>query len=150
MLHVAGWFSGIHTQMEFSAGMCTGMPLGSTLWNQEGRNRVRQREGSSWITGQTTWADHMGVWSDDGSPGLSWHIQWPVLYTSTQMDHCMQAAPRGAGGLRLLTGSTYSCWTMSPWREVRTALSVSPSVCIKAPEVGGEGALWGNLLMTDV
>ena len=108
-------------------GCVSGVPFGSTLWNQEGRNKVGQREGSSWITGQMTWADHMGVWSDDGPPGLSWHIQWPVLYTSTQMGHCMQAAPRGAGGLRLPTGSTYSCWTMNPWREIRTARLHVPS-----------------------
>ena len=31
-------------------GCVSGVPLGSTLWNREGRNRVGQREGSSCIT----------------------------------------------------------------------------------------------------
>ena len=106
-------------------GCVRGCPWGQH-WSQEGRNRVRQRKGSSWITGQTTWADPMGVWSDDGPSGLSWHIQWPGLYTSTWMDHCMQAAPRGAGGLRLPTGSIYSCWTTSPWRETGQHISMFP------------------------
>ena len=57
--------------MQFSAGMCIGDALGSTLWNQEGRKRVKQREGSGWITGQTTGADPMRVWSDDDLSGLS-------------------------------------------------------------------------------
>ena len=49
-------------------GCISGVPLGSALWNQEGRNRIGQRN-----TGQMTLADHMGVWSDEGFPGLSWH-----------------------------------------------------------------------------
>ena len=47
-------------------GCVSGGPLGSTLWNQEGQNGIGQRN-----TGQMTLADHMGVWSDEGSPGLS-------------------------------------------------------------------------------
>ena len=99
----------------------SGVPLGSTLWNQEERNRVRQRERSSWITGQTTLANPVWVWSDDGPSGLSWHVHWPGLYAPPWMGQCTQVAPRGAGGLNLPTGSSFSSWTTSPWREVKTA-----------------------------
>ena len=64
--------------MEFSSGMCIGGALGVNTvesggkkQGKEGRNRVRQREGSVWITGQMTLADPMGVWSGDGPSGLS-------------------------------------------------------------------------------
>ena len=56
----------MQTQMEFSARMCVRGALRLTLWNQEGRNGIGQRN-----TGQMALADHTGVWSDEGSPGLS-------------------------------------------------------------------------------
>ena len=103
-------------------GCLSGLPLGSTEWNQEGRNGIGQKERSSWITGWMTLADPMGH--------LEW--RWPFrvvlthpmasLYTSTWKGHCMQP-----GGLRLPTGSTPSSWTTSPWREVwTTCLHVPP------------------------
>ena len=58
-------------------GCVSEVPLGSSLWNQEGRNRIEQRERSSCITGQMTWADPMESWSEDSTSGLSWHVQWP-------------------------------------------------------------------------
>ena len=58
-------------------GCVSGIPLGSTLLNQGGQNRMGQRN-----TDQMTLADHTGVWSDDGSPGLSWLVHWPGCHTS--------------------------------------------------------------------
>ena len=103
-------------------GCLSGVPLESTLWNQEGRNGIGQKERSSWITGWMTLADPMGH--------QEW--RWPFrvvlthpmagLYSSTWKDYCMQP-----GSWRLPTGSTPSSWTTSPWREVWTScLHVPP------------------------
>ena len=47
LIRVAGWLSGMQTRMEFSAGMCIRVALGVNTVESEGKNRVRQREGSS-------------------------------------------------------------------------------------------------------
>ena len=126
-------------------GCISGVPLGSALWNQEGWNGIGQSN-----TGQMTLADHMGVWSDEGSPGLSWHIHWPGCHTSPWMGSAHRLLLEGLV-ISTCPLSTSSSWTASPWREVRTAcLHVPLTACITAPEVGDEGVLWGKLLMTDM
>ena len=127
-------------------GCVSGLPLGSTLWNQEGGNRVGQTEGSSWITGQTTWADPLG--------GLEW--RWPFRVVLTHplarplclpMDGSLhRSCPQRADGLRLPTCSTYSSWTMSSWREIRTTHLHVPTACVTDQEVGDEDILWGKTL----
>ena len=39
MLHVAGWFSGIHTQMEFSSRMCIRGALGVNTVESGGKKQ---------------------------------------------------------------------------------------------------------------
>ena len=112
----------MQTGMEFSAGMSiTGCPWDQHLWHQEGINRIGQRERSRCITGQTTLTEPMESWSEGSPSGLSWHVQWPGIYTSTRTGHCIEAAPRRPGGWRLPTYSTSSNWRTSPWREVWAA-----------------------------
>ena len=131
-------------------GCLSGLPLESTVWNQEGRNGIGQKEGSSWITGWMTLADPMGH--------LEW--RWPfrvVLTHPLARPLCLpvdgslpRSCPQRADGLRLPTYSTYSSWTMSSWRDIRRTHFHVPTACVAAPEVGDEGVFWGKLLMTDV
>ena len=78
--HMQAGSLGCRLRWSLVLGCISGVPLGSVLWNQEGRNGIRQRN-----TGQMTLADHMGVWSDEGSPGLSWQVHWPGCHTSPWM-----------------------------------------------------------------
>ena len=41
MIRVAGWFSGMHTQMEFSSGMCIRGALGVNTVESEGKKQAK-------------------------------------------------------------------------------------------------------------
>ena len=56
----------MQTQMEFSVGMCIRGALGVNTVESGGMKWDRAEE--HWPDGL---ADHTGVWSDEGSPGLS-------------------------------------------------------------------------------
>ena len=60
LIHVAGWFSGMQTQIEFSAGMFIRAALVINSVKSGGRNGIGQKERSSWITAWMTLADPMG------------------------------------------------------------------------------------------
>ena len=117
-------------------------------WDQpkEGRNRVGQREGSSCITGQTTWADPLR--------GLEWRQPFRVVLTNPlARPLCLpvdvslhRSCLQKADGLRLPTCTAYCSWTMSSWREIRTTCLHVPTACVADQEVGDEDVLWGETL----
>ena len=126
-------------------GCVSGVPLGSTLWNQEGRNRVRQREGSSWITGPDDLSWPYG--------GLEWRWHLRVVLTHP-MTRPLYLHLDGS----LHVGCPQRGWwfKVAHWQHLQLLDNESlkggqdstspcpPSVCIKALEVGGEGVLWGT------
>ena len=151
MIRVAGWFSVMHTQMEFSSGMCIRGALGVNTV-ESGGNKQGKAEGRIKL-------DH---WPDD----LSWphgSLEWwwpPRVVLTHPMTSPLYLHPDGS----LHAGCPQRGWwfKVAHWQHFQLLDNESlkggqdstsqcpPLVCIKAPEVGGEGALWGNLLMTDV
>ena len=151
MLRVAGWFSGMHTQMEFSSGMCIRGALGVNTVESGGK-KLGKAEGRI----------KLDYWPDN----LSWphgSLEWwwlPRVVLTHPMTSPLYLHPDGS----LHAGCPQRVWwfKVAHWQHLQLLDNESlkggedstsrcpPSVCIKAPEVGGEGALWGNLLMTDV
>ena len=151
MLRVAGWFSGMQTWMEFSAGMCIRGALGVNTV-ESGGNKQGKAEGRIKL-------DH---WPDDLSwphGGLEW--RWPLRVVLTHpMTRPLYLHPDGS----LHVGCPQRGWwfKVAHWQhfqlldnESLKGSQDSTSPCppwarIIAPEVGDEGVLWGRPLMTDV
>ena len=124
-------------------GCVSGLPLGST---QGGKKQGRAEERIK-----------LHHWPDDLSwrpGGLEWRQPFRVVLTHPlarplclPVDGSLhRSCPQKADGLRLPTCSTYSSWTMSSWREIRTTHLHVPTACFADQEVGDEDVLWGETL----
>ena len=151
MLRVAGWFSGMHTQMEFSSGMCIRGALGVNTV-ESGGTKQGKAEGRIKL-------DH---WPDDlswGHGGLEW--RWPLRVVLTHpMTRPLYLHLDGS----LHVGCPQRGWwfKVAHWQHLQLLDNESlkggqdstspcpPGHVSPALEVGDEGVLWRKLLMTDV